>query len=268
MNVSLIFTVLLVYPGFHPLQRLIKHWKFLQVQMINFVWNLLLNHVSKTKIAVQICENAGFWGSVSISDDVFQVCWQCLWLVNISENNWWDGYSFGFRGGEFSIFLELFFFCLVWQNTQSLWGRHWAEQRTLRDSGMKINIIHIDRYNVSKCILDLMRIVMLRKCLLPEGAWPLNCFSAQIPFPSWFHSVISPWTSNVLTHHVTIVLWLPQRCPSARLPRHMAMTSRRTCVATTLCPTAARPHPHRGYDPRAGAAGTPSPQVPWSPHCR
>lgn len=144
------------------------------------------------------------------------------------------------------------------------------QQRTLRDSSMKINIIHIARYNVagSKCTLDLMRIVLLRKCLLAEGVWPLKCFSAQIPFPSWFHSVISPWTSNVLTHHVTIVLWLPQRCPTARLPRHMAMTWRRTCVVTTLCPTAARPHLHRGYDPRAAAAGTPSPQVPWSPHCR
>lgn len=110
MNVSPVFTVLIVYPGLHPLQRLIKHWKFLQVQMTNLVWQLLLNHVNKTKTAVQVCQNAGFGGSVSISDDVFQVCWQSLWLVNISEDNWWDGYSLGFRGGEFSIFLELFFF--------------------------------------------------------------------------------------------------------------------------------------------------------------
>lgn len=120
MNVSPIFTVLLLYPGLHPLQRLIKHWKFLQVQMTKFVWHLLLNHVNKTKTAVQVSEHAGFWGSVSISDDVLQVCWQCLWLLNISEGNWWDGYSFGFRGGEFSIFLELLFFFLVWR------GRIWS----------------------------------------------------------------------------------------------------------------------------------------------
>lgn len=266
MNVSPIFTVLLLYPGLHPLQRL----KFLQVQMTNFVWHLLLNHVNKTKTAVQVSEHAGFWGSVSISDDVFQVCWQCLWLLNISEGNWWDGYSFGFRGGEFSIFLELLFFFWSGVAEHTITHRHQAEQRALRDSSMKINIIHIDWYNVaaSKCTLDLMRIVMLRKCLPAGGVWPLNCFSAQILFSPWFHSVISPWISNVLTHHVTIVLWLPQRWPTARLPRHMAMTWRRTCVAPTLCPTAARPRPHQGCDPRAGAAGTPSPPVPWSPHCR
>lgn len=45
----------------------------------------------------------------------------------------------GFRGGEFSIFLELLFF---WSGVAE--NTHQAKQRALRDSSMKINIIHID----------------------------------------------------------------------------------------------------------------------------
>lgn len=53
--------------------------------------------------------------------------------------------------------------------------------------------------------------------------------------------------------------------------RHMVMTwsiQKSTSPATTLYPSLVLLPPHRGSAPRAGAAETPSPPVPWSPHCR
>lgn len=71
----------------------------------------------------------------------------------------------GLEEGNFPSFLSCFFF--VWcGRTHDRSGGVIGLCSALRDSSMKINIIHIDRYNVSKCTLDLMRIVRLRKCPL------------------------------------------------------------------------------------------------------
>lgn len=53
--------------------------------------------------------------------------------------------------------------------------------------------------------------------------------------------------------------------------RHMAMTwstQKITSLATTLFPLRDLRPPRHVSAPRAGAAETPSPLVPWSPRCR
>lgn len=52
---------------------------------------------------------------------------------------------------------------------------------------------------------------------------------------------------------------------------HMAMTwstQKITSLATTLFPSRDLRPPRHDSAPRAGAAETPSPLVPWSPRCR